>query len=73
MSGFGATIGRLSDRVNPIVVKELRQAVRSRIVTGIFIFFLVVKDDAASVRAEANPLIVAHSDGRVLLGSNCSQ
>ena len=43
MSGFGAIIGRLSDRVNPIVVKELRQAVRSRIVTGIFIFFLVVQ------------------------------
>jgi len=43
VSGFGATIGRLSDRVNPIAVKELRQAVRSRIVTGIFIFFLVVQ------------------------------
>jgi len=43
VTAAGAVLGRLSDRVNPIVVKELRQAVRSRIVTGVFLFFLVVQ------------------------------
>jgi len=69
VSGFGAIIGRLSDRVNPIVVKELRQAVRSRIVTGIFIFFLVVQfaivalalllDDSAATSLSAGRSLAA--------------
>jgi hypothetical protein len=69
VSGFAAIIGRLSDRVNPIVVKELRQAVRSRIVTGIFIFFLVVQfaivalalllDDSAATSLSAGRSLAA--------------
>lgn len=43
MTGFAATISRFSDRVNPIAVKELRQAVRSRIVTGMLVFFLILQ------------------------------
>jgi hypothetical protein len=35
-----ALIDRLDDRLNPIVVKELRQAVKSRMVVGILLLFL---------------------------------
>ena len=34
---------RLSDRLNPIVVKELRQAVRSRFVVTVLLLFLLVQ------------------------------
>ena len=37
---FTALLDRLDDRINPIVVKELRQAVKSRIVVGILLLFL---------------------------------
>ncbi len=36
-------IARLDDALNPIVVKELRQAVRGRFLAGILIFFLAVQ------------------------------
>src|SRR5688572_32707088 len=35
-----AIIDRLDDKLNPIVVKELRQAVKSRMVVGILVLFL---------------------------------
>jgi hypothetical protein len=34
---------RLSDRLNPIVVKELRQAVQSKFVVGVLLLFLLVQ------------------------------
>jgi hypothetical protein len=34
---------RLDDRLNPIVVKELRQAVQSRFVTSVLLLFLIVQ------------------------------
>ena len=47
MSGFSATIARLpgvfDDRMNPIVVKEIRQAVRSKLVASVLVLFLVVE------------------------------
>jgi hypothetical protein len=36
-------LDRLGDRLNPIVVKELRQAVRSKFVVGLLLFFLLVQ------------------------------
>ncbi len=36
-------LGRLDDGLNPIVVKELRQAVRSRLVTSVLLLFLGVQ------------------------------
>jgi hypothetical protein len=39
---FAAVAGRLFDRANPIVVKELRQAVRSKLVMAILLLFLLV-------------------------------
>jgi hypothetical protein len=35
--------GRLDDFLNPIVVKELRQAVRSRFVSGVLMLLLVIQ------------------------------
>ncbi|MFO0928272.1 MAG: hypothetical protein U0736_14740 [Gemmataceae bacterium] len=37
---LSAVLDRLDDRLNPIVVKELRQAVQSRMVVGILLLFL---------------------------------
>ncbi len=37
---FTEILDRLDDRLNPIVVKELRQAVKSRMVVGILLLFL---------------------------------
>jgi len=36
------TVARIDDHLNPIVVKEMRQAVRSRLVVGMLMFLLVV-------------------------------
>ena len=36
-------IDKLDDKLNPIVVKELRQAVKSRMVVGILVLFLGVQ------------------------------
>ena len=36
-------IDRIDDWINPIVVKELRQAVKSRLVTGVLLLFLSVQ------------------------------
>jgi len=36
-------VGRLDDRLNPIVVKELRQAVQSKFVVAILLFFLAAQ------------------------------
>ncbi len=43
MSRLAKLIGRLDDTLNPIVVKELRQAVRGRFLAGILIFFLTLQ------------------------------
>ncbi|MEE9404857.1 MAG: hypothetical protein V3V20_08185 [Algisphaera sp.] len=46
MSAFISTLGRatawLDDRINPIMVKELRQAVKSRFVVSVLLFMLIV-------------------------------
>jgi hypothetical protein len=42
MKGPGL-LGRLDDLLNPIVVKELRQAVRSRLVTAVLLLFLTAQ------------------------------
>lgn len=42
MNLFG-WIDRLDDRINPIVVKELRQAVKSRVITAMLLLFLSVQ------------------------------
>jgi hypothetical protein len=36
-------LGRLDDRLNPIVVKELRQAVQSKFVTAVLLLFLLLQ------------------------------
>ncbi len=43
MSRFESFITWLDDRLNPIVVKELRQAVRGRFLAGILVFFLALQ------------------------------
>ncbi len=43
MSFFQKLAERLDDALNPIVVKELRQAVRGRFLAGILIFFLALQ------------------------------
>ncbi len=43
MSLLARLAGRLDDALNPIVVKELRQAVRGRFLAGILIFFLALQ------------------------------
>ena len=43
MSRLGKLAGRLDDALNPIVVKELRQAVRGRFLAGILIFLLALQ------------------------------
>ena len=43
MSRFEDLLGRLADRLNPIVVKELRQAVRGRFLAGVLLFFLALQ------------------------------
>jgi hypothetical protein len=40
MAGF---LGRIDDAINPIVVKELRQAVKSRFVVAVLIIFLLLQ------------------------------
>ncbi|MDJ0835734.1 MAG: hypothetical protein QNK37_04410 [Acidobacteriota bacterium] len=42
MSGFLEMVGRLDDRVNPIVVKELRQAMRGRMIPIMLIIYEAV-------------------------------
>jgi hypothetical protein len=41
-AAISSIMGRLDDRINPVVVKELRQAVQSRFVTVTLLLFLVV-------------------------------
>lgn len=36
-------LGRLDDWINPIAVKEMRQAVKGKFITGMLLFFLVVQ------------------------------
>ncbi len=43
MSRLAKLASRLDDALNPIVVKELRQAVRGRFLAGILIFFLALQ------------------------------
>ena len=43
MSRFGRTVDFLDHLLNPILVKELRQAVRSKLVLGVLILFLVIQ------------------------------
>ena len=38
-----AFLARIGDRINPIVVKESRQAVNSRLVAGFLLLFLAVQ------------------------------
>lgn len=65
-----------SDRLNPIVVKELRQAVRSRFIIGIIMLFLVVQvictavalaSAAVKMSMVSSPLM--YSVGRTFFGS----
>ncbi len=41
MRGLARALGQLDDWVNPIAVKELRQAVQSKFLTGLLVLFLV--------------------------------
>ena len=43
MKWFSRIVSAIDDRVNPIVIKELRQAVQGRYVSGVFALFLVVQ------------------------------
>jgi hypothetical protein len=43
MKALASLGGRIDDLLNPIVVKELRQAVRSRFVSGLLILLLIVQ------------------------------
>ena len=43
MKALATLAGRLDDFLNPIVVKELRQAVRSRFVSGVLMLLLVIQ------------------------------
>lgn len=40
MSGFREMIAAIDDRINPIMVKELRQAVRGKFIWGVLLLFL---------------------------------
>jgi hypothetical protein len=44
------TLGHIGDRINPIVVKEVRQAVNSRIVAGALLLFLAIQIIVMTVR-----------------------
>lgn len=43
MTAAARVVAWVDDRINPIVVKELRQAVRSRFISGMFLFLLAVE------------------------------
>ncbi len=43
MTAVASAVAWIDDRVNPIVVKELRQAVRSRFISGMFLFLLALE------------------------------
>ncbi|MBI1370566.1 MAG: hypothetical protein GC162_18165 [Planctomycetes bacterium] len=43
MSAFNTVMTKLDDRMNPIVVKELRQAVAGRFVASVLMLFLIVQ------------------------------
>jgi hypothetical protein len=45
-----STLGQIGDRINPIVVKEVRQAVNSRIVAGALLLFLAIQLIVITVR-----------------------
>ncbi len=53
-------LGRLDDALNPIVVKELRQAVRSRLVTTVLLLFLVAQVTYLGIH-----LVVDQVEGRL--------
>ena len=41
--GIGERLGELDDAINPIVVKELRQAVQSKFVVAVLLLFLLIQ------------------------------
>jgi hypothetical protein len=61
MSLFGL-IDRLDDRINPIVVKELRQAVKSRLVAGMLLVFLGLQMLVAALVIGTRPERLADPD-----------
>ena len=61
MAGKNDMIGRLSDRFNPLLVREIRQSFRSRIFTGVIILSSILCGCAVvASRVGGNPERVEH-------------
>ena len=41
--GFSTFMSRADDWINPIAVKEMRQAVKGKVVAGVFMIFLLIQ------------------------------
>ena len=65
MKALATLAGHIDDLLNPIVVKELRQAVRSRFVSGILILMLIVQLAVVGIYMMSRPAEAASfSEGR---------
>ena len=65
MKALANLAGRIDDFLNPIVVKELRQAVRSRFVSGILMLMLIVQFAVVGIYVMFRPAeAVSFSEGR---------
>jgi hypothetical protein len=65
MTALAKLGGRIDDLLNPIVVKELRQAVRSRFVSGLLILLLIIQLAVVAIYVMAIPIDAeSFSEGR---------
>lgn len=67
MNGIATFIEKIDDALNPIVVKELRQAVRGKFVVGVLILFLAVQLIVLGshlVSTDINRYSQSHASGR---------
>ncbi|MEO0512535.1 MAG: hypothetical protein AAF108_06515 [Planctomycetota bacterium] len=69
VGGLFAAAGWIDDRVNPIVVKEARQAVRSRFVVVVYLLLLMGLVTASAVVMLLGTIGVGDGAGAVMFGS----
>lgn len=64
-------ITRVCDRINPIVVKETRQAVQSRVLIGLLMIFLIINMIIVAITIGSSNILTNHDLGRAFkLGRN---